>query len=107
VHAGWLANEEGRVIEYTRTTMVRERAVWAHRPSGCHGRGLRPPAPTIQLCARRQHRRQHKAYLDWLKDDDEIPPLATGAVVMTATALWTRANAALVVEKQRAKLGMT
>jgi hypothetical protein len=22
-----------------------------------------------------QHRRQHKAYLDWLKDDDEMPPL--------------------------------
>ena len=46
-----------------------------------------------------QHRRQHKAYLDWLKDDDEIPPLATGAVMITAAALWTRANAALVVEK--------
>jgi hypothetical protein len=28
VHAAWLASEEGRVIEYTRTMMVRERAVW-------------------------------------------------------------------------------
>jgi hypothetical protein len=26
--------------------------------------------------------------------------------MITATALWTRANAAIVVEKQRAKLGM-
>jgi hypothetical protein len=28
VHAAWLANGEGRVIEYIRTLKVRERTVW-------------------------------------------------------------------------------
>jgi hypothetical protein len=64
VHAAWLANEEGRVIEYTRTMIVRERTVWLTDYPGAMVEDFdRVPRP-FNTVHGGQHRRQHKAYLD-------------------------------------------
>jgi hypothetical protein len=55
--------------------MVRERTIWLtdHPSATVEGfDGVRRPFNTVHGG---QYRRQHKAYLDWLQHDDEVPPL--------------------------------
>jgi hypothetical protein len=73
--------------EYTPMIKVRERTVWFTDHPGATVEDFDRQRRLFTSVHGGQQRRQHKAYLDWLKDDDEIPPLAAGAVMMTITAL--------------------